>query len=383
MNWEEISEIIWDEKWAVIAIIVSPWHLMGVLSFLYSLQKEKKDTRSLVIVIPHAKDGYLLDEDHLMPLDVRIVRYTPSLNRVKPFILLKGWLKYCVKRLLLGNFSKNRENIYFLSPLNPEVYFLLLLTSQANMNFREIELVIIDEGVGSYMPASYWKKINESEQNQRKKHLRKCINSVIKKLLLKPFKKPQEQLIFHKIKDNHIKLNDEVARNYKNFFSEMYSKIYNVVPMCNLLKNKERKNIAIYLSQPVVEFGLMQRDAYIRVLNQLKTICNNKGYELYVKPHPREDKETYVNTDIAILQSAHVAEAMIEEMNPKFVIGMTSTCLITFPCLFNVPSFSLVDALNSELNRDGVFYSSFDYFKKRFGEYVNFPHSLDDFEMKI
>ena len=46
-----------------VAVAISSWHALGIDAFIYNLSNElERKVKGLILILPHAEDGYLLRE---------------------------------------------------------------------------------------------------------------------------------------------------------------------------------------------------------------------------------------------------------------------------------------------------------------------------------
>ena len=49
-----------------VAFVVSPFHILGVNAFLLEIrEKYKKPPRGIIFILPHPKDGIIVNEEHV------------------------------------------------------------------------------------------------------------------------------------------------------------------------------------------------------------------------------------------------------------------------------------------------------------------------------
>jgi hypothetical protein len=370
----EIAEKAVREKVRGIAVIISKWHLTGVLSYVHDLRQRGVDGGTLIAVLAHPTSGYLVAEGKLPELSIEIVHCTPGVLLKDWDFLLKGWLRYC-QRTLFGPFTRTpRPELHFLSVMRPQMRNLIPLLAQAAP--REVKLILLDEGIGTYMPASHWGRVNAGELPTQRK-MRRYLADFSKRIALSPLGPPQKRFLFDKYGEDLV-LNDHVAKLYRNFFNDVYWRLYGKGGEGLLMPGGAEDPVCLYLSQPVVEQGFITEQAYSEILLGLSLYCHGLGLKLVVKPHPRESLERYVTMGVTMLYSEHVAEAVVIHLKPKFIVGISSTALVTIPCLFGIPSFSLIGVFKDNFSDDPGLFDSLAHFQRLFANYLTFTSNISD-----
>lgn len=373
----EIAQKVLCDKKQVVAVIVSNWHLAGALSFVHALRKQGEyEGGTLIAVLPHPTSGYIVAEESMPELLVEVVHCSPSQQLAKNVgSIVYGWVGYCLSAILNSLLHKSESKIYFLSVMQPHMRNLLPLLVRP-FSLRLIQLNLIDEGTGTYMPSSYWDRVN-ADEFQAQGGIRRYLAIFVKRLALLPFCRPQSLFLFRKV-SGQLKLDKEVAMRYRSFFNEVYWKACGRVgKQFEVIGGGVTGSVCLYLSQPVVELGLVTEAEYCKIIQRLSAYCNRHGYHLLFKPHPRESFDCNI-LGVTVIGSDHIAEAIVAILNPKMVIGLTSSALVTIPCLFDIPSISLMKVFNEICSKDVTLYNQFAYFEMMFNKYVTFVDEVDD-----
>lgn len=374
MNEMDIAEKAVREKRQVLAVIVSKWHLIGALSYIHGLHE--KNGGALIAVLPHPTNGYLVDAAILPELCTEIVHCSPTGLLFEWVVLLKGWLRYCAKAFLKLKYHKPAYKMHFVCVMHPQTRNLLPLLAQKGAPDL-IECTVIDEGVGTYMPASHWEMINKSEfQTQTK--ARRVLARLSKSIALLPFGNPADIFLFEKVGEK-LRLRRDVVNLYRCFFNDVYWSI-NYYSSEKYLVEEELPDrpLCLYVSQPVVEDGLVKENVYRDILHSLRFFCDDRGWVFIVKPHPRESLERYKNMDVRVLYSNHVAEALVNDLKPIAIVGLTSTSLVTISCIYNIPSFSLLGVFEENNPENATRFAHLAVLKKLFIDYVSYVNNIKD-----
>lgn len=311
-----------------VAIITSKWHLYGLESFLLNIKINSADKISIYVMYHKPSNRFRIeDEDFYLRY-----KYDLRIKYVKDFNDIINDIKYT---------SNENKNYKIINPMEPS---LRLYYRLKKLNIRnKVNYIIIDEGLGNYVSEDIFNKMANIKNEDSYLEL-KSIKRFFNKLVLKLLKNVERRTLFSK-KKNKLILNIEVADSLKVYFNEIKSEKY-------ILSDINRKSILI-VSDNIS--NICRKNDFESI--QYKSICkflkdNFKGYDIYLKPHPNEMKclEKFKEMeDIKLLDTNLSFENLINNNDFEYVLGFSSTALITCANIFNKKCYSINQLLDKEL----------------------------------
>ena len=106
-----------------------------------------------------------------------------------------------------------------------------------------------------------------------------------------------------------------------------------------LTRSGTPRRVAVYLTQPWVELGLLSADAYRRHLDAVAASCRSAGLRLQVRPHPVEEPGRYAGLDL--ITGPVPAELDARVVDASAVLGGPSTALLNLAAVHGVPAIWL------------------------------------------
>ena len=198
----------------------------------------------------------------------------------------------------------------------------LLLIYSKNPTVK-LDCIIFDEGLGSYMTTQ-----------MRFKRFRKASGSVvwaalkiIKENVLNILFRPKFWRMYYQEQDGW-KVNKSIEAWIKQG-----------VPLHNGNIVGKNSRVIYYISQPVIELGIVAEQKYYDFLLRLQQIIKKYNYHLIVKPHPLESKHRYKGLQIEIDSISYPAELRSDIKNSVVILGINSTGLINFSALYGMKVF--------------------------------------------
>lgn len=335
-----LNDFSYDGDIDFIAIATSHWHAAGV-----SVQIRKYNLQNGIIFIsPHSKDGFLIDEsDFDFPefCDITVMELDFEFENTVEWI--KSHLITLLSLLYSNESSDLYSKIYLISPRNPSFYLIYLASKILDTTVLNIKFILIDEGVGTYFSEERWKKISKLDKNTNNEE------SLLKHILSSIFKKPinclknklltgalVDQVYLFDV-DGGLVLNEDVAQIYRNVLDGFnYSTSTNI----DLL----------ILTQPFVEYDHISEKHLIELIEDVLISNSNKKVNIALKPHPRENKKKYFYLEnsypnVTILPLDVPVEHFFAKARIDSVVGFTSTSLLTASAIYEIPSYTISDAL--------------------------------------
>jgi len=367
--YEYIKKIATKDDIDFIASIISHWHAVGVDSAVYDiLKRKKKKPKGLIIIHAHPRNGFVIKEKDFICKNFAKVEFCFASSNLSSlqnqrFIIFRIY-KYFRKLInllrVIIRAKKNNKNIKWnnkkeliiISIVRPNVGCLEIFKDKyIGSKYRPLYFMI-DEGFGSYVSKKARKLseglVNQNEKldyfnylkNIKYKTQKEIVNNLLKKLLTK-YIGIENRFLLNKRNDKLIP-NLSIVNSYKNIL--LKRKI-------NLLKYDNIKNIfhlAIILTHPFSECKLASLEYELELMDNIVNILMQKGYNIIIKPHPRESDNKYVSilkkyksSRVKITQKDFPAEDLFCILTPLCVIGYASTALITANIIFNISTFSI------------------------------------------
>lgn len=128
---------------------------------------------------------------------------------------------------------------------------------------------------------------------------------------------------------------------------------------------KINKPTFIFVSQPLVELGLIKKNSYDEHIKKASTVAAESGMEFYIKPHPSESLNTVYSFNILNYKGS-IEELIYANENIKAIGGFTSTSLYTSSILFGTKTFAFDYHLLANLSSSQ---------RNIFNSYVNIIHT--------
>ncbi|MGL4174822.1 MAG: hypothetical protein ACRCSN_01995 [Dermatophilaceae bacterium] len=114
--------------------------------------------------------------------------------------------------------------------------------------------------------------------------------------------------------------------------------------------------VAVYLSQPWPELGVLTPDQHAEHLVAVAAACDAVGLTLRVRPHPAEDLRRYDATRLEVVNTTGPAELDAGVVGAAVVLGSHSTALLNIAAVHGTPALRVavrgLDALEAGLSRD-------------------------------
>ena len=353
-----------------VAFCITPWHLLGIKAYLQEMSEKKRGTiTGFLIIMPHQETGFALDAENInfaKEINVEIYYRTPSnltkLNHVKDI--------YNLLRMKVKEIPSNSDiltDMYIISPNRPKIKFA---SEYLRRSSRNVECIVVDEGASTYLDNVSWLKHIFIET----KSIRSIIHQLISRLLQTVLKSKTRisvryYTIFLKEKKKLIE-NIEAIQGYSN---HLHSN-----KMVTEIKNSK---YALIITQPPVR-GLKSYESITwNMYGKIIRILKNKGYDVLVKPHPRDNLiDKYKDFEVEILDSKMAIEYLYPTLTikPRFIVGTTSTALVMLPLFYEVESVSVLPLLLKEMCKKPS--SDEKFFMQKFAKSVRKIKSYSDFE---
>lgn len=349
-----------DSDYFYVAFCVTPWHLMGVKTFVRYVLDETPSLASkkgALVVIPHPRTGYCIKESDIKELNIPLLKKVIYSNADYNRLEIAKTIKVVPK--LFKYRSQTLASRFIISTLEPYIFSELY-----NYGNIKNQLVLIDEGISSYTTTIEYIRHSHIESQSKAYALKLLTRLVIENSMKTLFRiSVREWYLFNKSKGLEV---DKIVSSY-------YQAEYNVI--CE--RSLKSKDYVLYLSQPPVT---NEEKIYVPILlKKLADVCHENDMQFYVKKHPREENSYYENIyGVNLLDEEGPIEKIYGQLDskPYIVLGYRSTALLTLKAFYNVRCVSLLPLLQrvykKTLNGDDL------VFQEKFGGHVAFVESFDD-----
>ncbi|MCO8054022.1 alpha-2,8-polysialyltransferase family protein [Acinetobacter towneri] len=192
-----------------------------------------------------------------------------------------------------------------------------------------VNLVVIDEGLSSYV--SFFGK---KKSNKNLKFYKYIISTLIINLLTLSIK--GDKINFKMFDMVSMNINSDYRLGLFKYFHELSVLDREVVGLENT-----NTNTIIFCAQPWVEMGEMSEDKYINYIKDIKKNIESKGFNFVLKKHPAENIVDYTKYGINLISDSRMIEEIVFSTKIKAIISKYSTSSFLVPALFNTTSYLL------------------------------------------
>jgi hypothetical protein len=296
-----------------LAIISSPLQLLNFKEYI--ILNDINDYDIIIISYIKREENQILNTAKNLELNVsKIINGNRFLQYFKLSKLCSSNINY--KRLVIGNFFSD-PHLFCYHKLNID------------------NLTILDDGMSTSLIKDYYKK-----------DIRIIKSGLLKRLLLLHYFKvelsyPLEFELFTFMKS---KINNQLIKHSFNNFAYLKSQI----------KNFKIDDQAYFIGQPFVELNIMSKDLYIRYLTKIR----NKHQSIVYIPSRKENDQNLEYIQKKLNFKIHRTGSNIEvffivnQKIPKYILGFTSSALITLKNIFYSPDINM-DIKSFKVNFDG------------------------------
>ena len=321
-----------------IGVAVTPWHAYALKAALALIQKDSiEPLKGIICILRNHGEDYIIDESYLTDIDCECIYLDPTLEKreiASSFFdsILYSTLKYK---------SSDKKNFYILSQQKPWPLYMYMVDKYTRKS-RNLISVICDEGVGSYINSDLdrlepWNSKNLFRNIKRLLEQKLSTNCLENKLSKNNalynyclFEKTTNGLIENKVISNYLK--DIMYKHAKSLDVN-----YPVIDRDYILINTQPfTNEAVSLE--------LVNDLWKDIIRMYKSF----GFDVYIKPHPREkDLTCYQAMGAKLIAESSIAQELLlmKMRRPKYLISLYSTTLVTAPVLNDVQTICLAPLL--------------------------------------
>jgi len=345
--------------------IISPYHRAGILSFLGHFAQPSKHVAATIYIesgnwrknlLPEGlfRENYFSAE---FKDDSLHFGFTDLLKAVYALLFMRN--KVAPECLVIGHSRANLKLIAGLFAKN-------LLTHKSR-----IATVVIDEGIGTYagFPYRYQEFCRENNPGIPDKLLYCLIYPANQHLLKSRYLIDHDWRLIHREPFGKLSLNNIAISCYRDTFRRDSS---------HGMTKDDRPDILL-ITQPLVELGLVRLGEYQNILSRLGNTASAAGLSVKVKCHPAEEQATYDEYGFKLIESSGTAESIISQLQPRLVLGFSSTTLINCSIMFQVNSHSILKLLPGKTELSEQLFNDTNV-RRIYMKYVNFITAWPELE---
>lgn len=362
----------------VIGIAITPWHALGVKSFVNKLKNEGSFAGGIVGMMPHSKTGVCINEDLFEGTGLVAMRL-PSIESTSEQI------KVAIHRIRLFREQKkasfnNKPPLFVLCPSFPGSYVRQPVQDAGS---RKLIFLEIDEGLSAYMLNHRdWieKSISDRSLRGYKAFFRRGLGLYDEVFFsqCKAIFTDEGRFIRWMLLNENMTPNQEVIRWYKNT-------LLDEIPKVDSEQASHYEGAIIINTQPLVEDGVVNRLKFLSVLQAVIDAAKRRGKNVVVKPHPREAnkgdyktlRDCWLDDNSGVTQESLIASCKVK---PAAIVGFNSSTLLTSNLFFDIPTMSII----SMLRNNGGIIDNEDVLSNRFeavfSQSILFPSNVEELE---
>lgn len=349
-------------NYEAIAYAITPWQLRGIeaaLDYIYNIKKEK--FRCLVIMAEHNITGRCISKDEF---NINHDFYDADIVYVDKWHFSDDGIKILeeTSKIVSALRDKSTNPVYVLNAGKVDLRWIRYIKKSIN---RNIVYVLMDDGTGSY---TSYAGLEHSEYKIFKNYLYNCCVKFMKK---------RETLIDFRLlcfSKGELVENSWVSEYYKNA----------LVRTARL----EQGVYCYYMDKIIINSQCLFDNKEIAANEDIDTFevlskLLPENIEVTLKPHPREKSlDRYAQFNWRLVPNINCTQEEIFaglQVNPKMVIGITSSTLVNLHALFGIKTISLAKLFLKRNLPEGIRKDTSDFIKM-YKNIVEMPE--DEAELK-
>ena len=297
----------------LVAMVITQYHLINLKAFI-RYRFNGQNVKVLLLIGKHTRSGFMIniDNDYFdQSIACDIYYYDPKVSDNL--------------QRLERDVSSTKSLIYIVQPERPWASLSLMLKKIKT----KIISVVIDDGIGSYNGLLSWTRTTIEDTGSVAQGIHYFMSRVGGSVLLKWNGISIEYFSFFR---PNTFASETVAECLKKEFEESAK---------NIGRFKFEPNSIIYLSQAFTDQTLYSTSC--EMAKKILRSFSNNGFIVYVKLHPREVNDGVWEKEPFQILHDYSIETIIASSNtkPRYVIGFTSTSLITLSVIWKINCISL------------------------------------------
>lgn len=300
-------------EYDVLASAISTWHFVNLLALI-----EAKSLKNVYCIVcpeiqPNGGFNFRLTEEY-------VINYA---SKFKKIIFVNFVSEVSFARSVLFLFKRRKKDIIYINPgARPNLKLLFTLS------VKPYSFCAIDEGLGTYLPISDFKK-GFPFTKQHNLHWDRIKEFVIIILNIFLFRQKERCYLYNKQDDGRLILNQLICKELRKIYSKTIGKA----------NYQQQKTVFILTDYGIIDtkYLLMLFDKLFHELKEIDRII--------IKRHPNDtDTSLRVLTEkydnITLIESKKSAEELVAEYTPIILIGGYTTSLFSCSAIYNIKSLS-------------------------------------------
>ena len=326
-----------------IATAATHWHALGVDAFVAARRERGDSGGGVVLLMSHPANGMLLSEkDFPLCAAEANVLLLPVHSRLPSRFAPTVW--QCAKlaaRALALLLSEDRSGVSaehtlrIASPRLPDIFTLLHLPRRL-LQERSVDLVVLDEGLSSYLPAAVAGQVRRGDRVvSRTGTVIREFELMLRRLydrahgLISSRYPHSHRLLFHPNDAGQLVVDAKIATAYRAAAASH--------PLSCKLHQPGDEPLAVILPQPWSEIGETNAQAEVALFGEVARDLAAQGFRVAIKPHPREAAGKYsalAAQQVELLTQAVPVETLFSQLSSRdLVLGHNTTSLLTAAAL--------------------------------------------------
>lgn len=365
ISWSQALDFVKkDKSYNMLARLGTLWNILSLDALVLSLKQKGVAVKALVVITEHPKNGYLVDESCFVN-DSYTFFYMPasengkdSIETISNFSFL-GYYKFLLHH-------RSLDNGLMVVTFNHTLPDIVLAASVEPYTDRDAIPCLIEEGFAAYS-GTYDKTYPTLSSIKSIGELRSYFRYIIFGRWVYRILHPTfNSLTLHKGLSG-LKINKKILPFYREVFQKRILSVNNSF-------NWEKLPKSIVICTVGWHREKIREDEDFRVLKQVCDYLSSLGYNLILKPHPRDTffEHHLQELNCSLMKVPGLSmEGMCTKSQPKAVISFSSTTLVNPKIFWNIPTYSIADMLDR--NKIDKFYiDEIDNFKRTFRGVVQF-----------
>lgn len=312
----------------VVCFPVTKWHLYGMLSYLVEIYGENQVKRFDIDVyaVKHSENGYLLSDGDMPYHNISFYHEDD---------LIIGNRNLLIIPCILAEKKTKPLQVIIMFAKSILVRKMLAYLDNFKLKKDKVQVVLVDDGIGSYLSNKVWERCSEAEGGL-------SVKSKLKSDIASFIQKRTDAMEWHmlSLENGHLKQlhTDGYLTVIRNDVKRIFER-----QLQDFQENYRKKPVAFFVTQPWSETEQLSPTEEKQIIGSVIEYLL-KQYYVIVKLHPREDRQKYKFKDIIVLGKEYPAEFYLCALEKKdIVVGFNSTALVSAAFIFGLRTYTISD----------------------------------------
>jgi len=345
-----VRKDISNENCTFVARVTTPWIVLGLEAWL---RRSGTARVGHVLIVPSAVGAEapfsspLADDPH-----VAITIVEPRTDRSRIPTNLRRLSEAPCHGLLLARGTTTRPPLDIVSAREPDTGFLLDLASPLLQ--RDVRIHLIDEGFGK-LPVALGTDVRSNATNARARAKGSWLRHTAI-LLGARGRVAAARLVSRRLPafDHDLIRWDPLSKTTRveEEVRDAYRAVIALRPRVPIERGTRSSRIAVFATHPLSDYLSTSIETEAMVDELVVTTLLSKGFDVVIKPHPRERPLKYealrekLGPQIRIMPGTLPAEEMFRSLGPDdVVVGYTGQSLLSANVFFGLAAYSLTSTL--------------------------------------